>query len=105
LLDNLYRLDRPDDTEVLGGPDDQNRLYVLYRVVDESSFEKIANAMSSKEAWDILEKAYKGDNHVKQVRLQTPKGELERMRMKEDEGVAEYVSRVEIVANPLGRNG
>jgi len=27
------------------------------------------------------------------------------MRMKEDEGVAEYVSRVETVANQLGRNG
>jgi len=84
---------------------DKTTLYVLYRAVDESGFEKIANAMSSKEAWDILEKAYKGDNRLKQVRLQTLRGELERMRMKEDEGVAEYVSRVETVANQLGRNG
>ena len=74
---------------------DKTALYVLYRAIDESGFEKIANAMFSKEAWDILEKAYKGDNRVKQVRLQTLRGELERMRMKEDEGVAEYVSRVE----------
>jgi len=84
---------------------DKTALYVLYLVVDESGFEKIANVMSSKEAWDILEKAYKGNNRVKQVRLQTFRGELERMRMKEDEGVAEYVSRVETVANHLGRNG
>ena len=83
---------------------DKTALYVLYRAVDESGFEKIANAMSSKEAWDIMEKAYKGDNRVKQVRLQTLRGELERMRMKEDEGVAEYVSRVEAVVK-LGRNG
>jgi len=61
--------------------------------------------MSSKETWDILEKAYKGDNCVKQVRLQTLIGELERMRMKEDEGVVEYVSRVETVVNQLSRNG
>jgi len=60
--------------------------------------------MSSKEAWDILEKAYKRDNRVKQVRLETLKGELERMRMKEAEGVAKYVSRVETVMK-LGRNG
>ena len=78
---------------------------MLYRAVVESGFEKIANAMSSKEAWNIMEKAYKGDNCVKQVRLQTLKGELEKMRMKEDERVAEYVSRVETVANQLGRNG
>ena len=58
-------------------------LYVLYRDVDESSFEKILNAKSSKEALDILEKAYKGDNRVKQVMLQTLRGELESMRMKE----------------------
>jgi len=65
---------------------------VLYRAVDEFGFEKIANVMSSKEAWDILEKAYKGDNRVMQVRLQTLRGELERVRMKEVEGVAKYVS-------------
>jgi len=64
----------------------------LYRAVDEFGFEKIANVMSSKEAWDILEKAYKGDNRVMQVRLQTLRGELERVRMKEVEGVAKYVS-------------
>jgi len=84
---------------------DKTALYVLYRAVDESDFEKIANAMSSKEAWNILEKAYKGDNRVKQVRLQTLRSELERIRMKEDEGVAEYVSRVETIANQLDRNG
>nr|KYP35823.1 Retrovirus-related Pol polyprotein from transposon TNT 1-94 [Cajanus cajan] len=36
---------------------DKAALYLLYRAVDESGFEKIANAKSSKEAWDILEKA------------------------------------------------
>jgi len=84
---------------------DKTALYVLYRVVDESGFEKIANVMSSKEAWDILEKAYKGDNRVKQVWLQTLRGKLEWMRMKEDKWVIEYVSRVETVVNQLGRNG
>jgi len=43
---------------------DKMTLYVLYRVVDESGFEKITNDMSSKEAWDILEKTHKGDNRV-----------------------------------------
>jgi len=84
---------------------DKTALYVLYRAVDEYGFEKIANVMSSKEAWDILEKTYKGDNRVKQVRHQTLRGELERIRMKEAEGVAEYVSRVETVVNRLDRNG
>ena len=51
--------------------------------VKDTGFEKIASAKSSKEAWDILEKAYKGDDRVMQVRLQTLRGELESMRMKE----------------------
>jgi len=34
----------------------------LYNVVNESSFEKIANVASLKEAWDILEVAYKGND-------------------------------------------
>ena len=42
---------------------------------------------------------------MKQVRLQTLKGELESMRMKETEGVAEYITRVETLANQLARNG
>lgn len=54
---------------------DQSALYILYRAVDESSFEKIVNAMSLREAWQILEKAYRGDNRVKQVRFQTLRGE------------------------------
>nr|KYP35824.1 40S ribosomal protein S5 [Cajanus cajan] len=63
---------------------DKAALYLLYRAVDESGFEKIANAKSSKEAWDILEKAKKGDERVKQVRLQTLRGELENMTMAEE---------------------
>jgi len=39
-------------------------LYVLYRAIHESIFEKIGNAKFSKEVCDILEKAYKGDNRV-----------------------------------------
>ena len=55
---------------------DKAALYILYQAVDESGFEKIASAKSSKEAWDILEKAYKGDDRVKQVRFQTLRGEF-----------------------------
>ena len=42
-------------------------MYALYRTVDDAGLEKLANAMTSKEAWKILEKAYKGDDRVKQV--------------------------------------
>ncbi|GJU33296.1 retrovirus-related pol polyprotein from transposon TNT 1-94 [Tanacetum coccineum] len=46
-----------------------------------------------KQAWDTLEKAYKGADRVKQVRLRTLRGELEAMRMKETEGVSDYITQ------------
>ncbi|MBA0881146.1 hypothetical protein Goshw_009775, partial [Gossypium schwendimanii] len=41
---------------LLGSQDDKAALYMLFRAIDESSFEKIASATTSKEAWDILAK-------------------------------------------------
>ncbi|GKD07240.1 hypothetical protein Tco_1186925 [Tanacetum coccineum] len=67
-------------------------------------FEKIAEATTSKEAWDKLEKVYKGADRVKQARLQTLRGELEAMKMKETEGVSDYITRVQAVVNQLKRN-
>ena len=38
---------------------DKAALYILFRAVDESGFEKIARVTTSKEAWDTLEKCSK----------------------------------------------
>jgi gag-polypeptide of LTR copia-type len=80
-------------------------LYLMYQAVDESGFEKIAGAKTSKEAWETLENAYKEADRVKQVRLQTLRGKFETLRMKESEGVSNYITRVEMVVNQLKRNG
>jgi gag-polypeptide of LTR copia-type len=42
---------------------------------------------------------------VKQVRLQTLRGEFKILRMKESEGVSNYITRVGMVVNQLKRNG
>jgi gag-polypeptide of LTR copia-type/Domain of unknown function (DUF4219) len=84
---------------------DKAALCMLFRAVDESGFEKIAGATTSKEVWDILEKMFKGADRVKQVRLQTLRGELESMKMKESESVSDYITRVQAVVNQLIRNG
>jgi len=60
---------------------DKLALYFLYNAMDESGFEKIANVPSSKEAWDILEVAYRGNYWVRQVRLQDLKREFEGLKM------------------------
>ena len=62
---------------------------MLVQAIDESDFEKIVRATTLKEAWDTLEKVFKGTDRVKQVRLQTLHGELESMKMKESEMLPE----------------
>jgi gag-polypeptide of LTR copia-type/Domain of unknown function (DUF4219) len=84
---------------------DKTALYFLFQAVDESGFEKIAGATTSKEAQDTLQKVFKGADRVKQVRLQTLRGELEGMKMKESEGVSDYITRVQTVVNQLKCNG
>jgi cation diffusion facilitator CzcD-associated flavoprotein CzcO len=74
-------------------------LYMMYQAVDESDFEKVAGTKTSKEAWETLEKTYKGADRVKQVRL------LKILRMNESEGVSDYIIRVEMMVNQLKRNG
>jgi gag-polypeptide of LTR copia-type len=71
----------------------------------ESGFEKIIGATTSKEAWNILKKMFKRADRVKQVCLQTLRGELESMKMKESESVSDYITRVQVVVNQLIRNG
>ena len=74
---------------------------MLFRAVDKSGFEKIARATTSKEAWDTLEKMFKGTDRAKQVRLQTLRSKLKSMKMKESENVSDYITRVQTVANQL----
>ncbi|KAJ9683074.1 hypothetical protein PVL29_018879 [Vitis rotundifolia] len=44
---------------------DKKTLYAIFQVVDESIFEKILEAETTKESWVTLQKLYKGDKCVK----------------------------------------
>jgi gag-polypeptide of LTR copia-type len=50
-------------------------------------------------------KVFKGADRIKQVCLQTLRGELESMKMKESKSVSDYITRVQAVVNQLIRNG
>ena len=48
---------------------DKKALYILYQNIGEGTFEIIVGATTSKEAWDLLQKAYKGAEKVKKIWL------------------------------------
>ncbi|CAL0306633.1 unnamed protein product [Lupinus luteus] len=56
---------------------------MIHQCVDESNFEKISNAKTTKEVWDNLEKCYAGAEKVKKVKLQTLRREYELLQMKD----------------------
>ena len=78
--------------------------YLIFQSLDEDAFEMIAGATSSKEACEKLETSYKGAEQVKNVRLQTLRGEFESLHMKASELIFDYFTRVVTVSNELKRN-
>ncbi|XP_020245115.1 uncharacterized protein LOC109844741 [Asparagus officinalis] len=84
---------------------DKKALFLIFQGVDESAFEKISNALSSKEAWEILQKSYQGAERAKKVRLQALRVEFENLKMKATESISDYFSRVQTITNQMKRNG
>lgn len=70
---------------------DQQALSTIQLYVDDETFEKIATASTSKEAWDLLQNSFKGSDKVVRIRLQTLRREFESLKMKDSESISEYI--------------
>ncbi|KAK2353501.1 putative mitochondrial protein [Trifolium repens] len=84
---------------------DNKALFLIHQCVDSKVFEKIADAETFKDAWDILQKSYGGDAKVKKVKLQALKRQYELLQMKNDESVADYFTRLVTLTNQMKNCG
>ncbi|KAM0029839.1 putative RNA-directed DNA polymerase [Helianthus debilis subsp. tardiflorus] len=78
---------------------DARALALIQQAVHDSIFSRIAAAKTAKNAWDVLQTEYQGDSKVKTVKLQGLRREFETLQMKEDEAVADFLSKVMRIVN------
>uniref|UniRef100_A0A251T6N3 Putative zinc finger, CCHC-type n=1 Tax=Helianthus annuus TaxID=4232 RepID=A0A251T6N3_HELAN len=83
---------------------DKRALHIIFQSVNDTVFERIAMTNSSKEAWNILHKSYKGENRVKTVRLQTLRCEFDALKMNDGKSVEDYFNRITLIVNQLRMN-
>ncbi|GAU32209.1 hypothetical protein TSUD_277890 [Trifolium subterraneum] len=84
---------------------DFKTMFFIHRCVDLVNFQKIDNATSSKECWDILDKGHSGNDKLKQVRLTTWKRQFELLQMDENESIAEYFNKITNITNQMKSYG
>ena len=80
---------------------DAKALFILQTRVDIAIFPKIAECEKSHDAWDTLEKAYKGLVKVKVVKLQMLRRYFESLSMKKYESVECFITRVQNIVNEV----
>ncbi|XP_019434620.1 PREDICTED: uncharacterized protein LOC109341223 [Lupinus angustifolius] len=80
-------------------------IFLIHQCVDHANFENIFATISSKEAWEVLDKFYSGGVKVKKVRLQMLRKQYELLQMEEQETIADYFTRIRILTNVMGSCG
>ncbi|RDX98790.1 hypothetical protein CR513_18238, partial [Mucuna pruriens] len=74
---------------------------LLHQCVSANVFQKISQAATSKQAWDILQQVYGNTRRTKKVRLQSLRRQYELLSMTEQETIADYFNRIQVVTNSM----
>ena len=78
---------------------DSKALNAIFRAVDVNQFKLISTCEVAKEAWEILEMAHEGTKAVRLSKLQILTSYFENLRMKEEESISDFNSKICDIAN------
>ncbi|RDX81771.1 hypothetical protein CR513_37508, partial [Mucuna pruriens] len=78
---------------------------LLHQCVSANVFQKISQAATSKQAWDILQQVYGNTGRTKKVKLQSLRRQYELLSMTEQETIADYFNRILVRDNFSSRGG
>ncbi|XP_073051322.1 uncharacterized protein [Primulina eburnea] len=71
----------------------------IFTSVDINMFSLITNCISTKEAWDILQKHCEGSESVRRTKLKMLTSKFENLRIEENETIVDYDRRLRDIAN------
>ncbi|CAL9015237.1 unnamed protein product [Prunus brigantina] len=80
---------------------DAKALGIIQNAVSDQIFPRIAHADSAKMAWNLLYSEYHGGEHVRSVKLQNLRREFEYTRMRDNESLSEYLTRLTELINQM----
>jgi len=72
-----------------------------HQCVSATVFQKISKATTSKEICDILQETYGNAGKIKAVKLQSLQRQYELLCMKDQESVADYLGRLQVLVNSM----
>ncbi|XP_021758678.1 uncharacterized protein LOC110723641 [Chenopodium quinoa] len=84
---------------------DAKALYLIQNAVKYTIFPRIMRANTAKEAWEILQQEFQGDSKVRSIKLQSLRRDFENLKMKDNELVKNYFSRVIEIVNQMKSYG
>ncbi|XP_070661289.1 uncharacterized protein [Malus domestica] len=80
-------------------------LGIIQGAVSDTIFPRIANEETAKGAWEVLQQGYRGDTKVRKVKLQSLRRDFEYTRMRENELLKDYFTRLFDVVNKMKTYG
>lgn len=84
---------------------DAKALGLIQGAVSDAIFPRISHEETSKGAWDILKQEFHGDKQVRSVKLQSLRREFEYTRMRDDESLSAYITKLFDLINQMRSYG